>query len=186
MKKISTKTWILTGVMFVLTTLITWLLRVDIRVAEQTAGYWTMGDVAVYASAALLGGPLGALAAGLGGALADILAGQAIYAPASLIIKALMAFLCAFLLKRGNDRDWLYLVKTVGFCGGLMIVLYFVYDLVFRGNYLVAALGLPFNVLQLIASGVVAVPVLKILRRKSYDQAGLPAGTAETNRRQLK
>jgi len=66
-----------------------------------------------------------------------------------------------------------------------MIVLYFVYDLVFR-DYVMAALGLPFNVLQLVAGGVVAVPVLKFLRRKSYDQAGLPAGAAETNKRQLK
>lgn len=186
MKKIATRTWILAGILFVVTTLVTWLLRVDITIAEETAGYWTIGDAAVYASAALLGGPLGALASALGSALADILAGQAIYAPASFVIKGLMALLTCFLLKRGESRDWLYLVKIVGIAGGMMTLLYFLYDLVLRGNYTMAALGLPFNLLQLIAGGVLGVPVLKFLRRPSYEKAPATMPGDEIPKRQLK
>ncbi len=184
MRRPDNKSLILAAVMTVATLLLTWLIRVDIVISEQTAGYWTMGDVGVYLSAALLGGPWGALCAAVASALADIIVGQAIYAPASLILKAAMALLCARLLKRG--RDWAQLARTIGICGVVMVLGYFFYDLVIRGNYLIAALGLPFNLLQVLASGLVTVPVLKLLGGPSYEEKGAAFGPTSTNKRQLK
>lgn len=56
-----------------------------------TKGYVNLGDVMVLTSVWLIGSPWGVAAAGIGSAMADLLTGYAYYAPATLIIKALMA-----------------------------------------------------------------------------------------------
>ena len=52
-------------------------------------GYVNLGDAGVYLCALLLPGGLGALAAGVGAALADLILGWAVYAPVTLLIKGL-------------------------------------------------------------------------------------------------
>ena len=54
-------------------------------------GYFNLGDICVILSAYFIGPIYGAVAAGVGTAIADILMGYVTYAPATLIIKALMA-----------------------------------------------------------------------------------------------
>lgn len=62
-------------------------------------GYVNLGDCAVLLGAWVLGPVWGGAAAGLGCMLADVLNGWAAYAPATLVIKFLMA-VCAALLAR--------------------------------------------------------------------------------------
>ena len=62
--------------------------------------YLNAGDAAVYASAYILGPVGGAIVSGVGSALADVLHGSPIYAPVTLVIKALMGLVCGLLLKR--------------------------------------------------------------------------------------
>ena len=59
-------------------------------------GYVNIGDSAVLLCAYAAGGLFGALAAGAGCAIADITLSFALYAPATFVIKAAMAF-CAYL-----------------------------------------------------------------------------------------
>jgi uncharacterized membrane protein len=158
MKKYDNKTLILAAVMFVVILLMTWLLRMDIPYEGKQAGYWTLGDVGIYITAALLGGPWAALCAAVGSALADIIVGQAVYAPASLVVKALWR-LCSYRTQSAGTH-FLHLIKSVAYAGGVMVLGYFLYDLIIRGDYVLAAIGLPFNILQVIASGLIAVPVL--------------------------
>ena len=65
-------------------------------------GYVNLGDAGVYLCAFLLPGGFGALAAGLGAALADLILGWATYAPATFLIKGLTALLAGLLLRRGK------------------------------------------------------------------------------------
>lgn len=74
----------------------------------------------------LLGPIYGTIAAGLGPALADIFSGYVVYAPATFVIKALMALvaylsgncfrapdmphLCQRRMRRGRDGTWLLFV----------------------------------------------------------------------------
>jgi uncharacterized membrane protein len=188
MKKYDNKTLILAAVMFVVILLMTWLLRMDIPYEGKQAGYWTLGDVGIYITAALLGGPWAALCAAVGSALADIIVGQAVYAPASLVVKALMALVFVSHAKRGNS--FLHLIKSVAYAGGVMVLGYFLYDLIIRGDYVLAAIGLPFNILQVIASGLIAVPVLFLMGGKTYRQGsgffGRKDDFSKTPKRQLK
>ncbi|HOF94530.1 MAG TPA: ECF transporter S component [Clostridia bacterium] len=182
MKNIETKTLILALVMLVVVVLMSALLRIDIKYQEQVSGYWTLGDVGVYLSAVLIGGPLGALVSGLGSALSDIFVGQAIYAPASLVIKAVMAFVFSLYIKK-RERAVITLIKGLCLCGGIMVAGYFVYDLLIRGNYVLAAIGLPFNLLQLIGAGLVSLPVLLLAGGKTYAKED---ASSTLTQRQLK
>lgn len=56
-------------------------------------GYINLGDCIVLLCGWLLSPAYGAAAAGIGSAMADILSGYAYYAPATLVVKALMALL---------------------------------------------------------------------------------------------
>lgn len=68
-----------------------------------TKGYWNVGEVGVYL-AAFIGGPIvGAVAGGIGSALADIFLGYAYYAPGTLIIKGVEGYVAGFLFWRMKD-----------------------------------------------------------------------------------
>lgn len=169
MKKLDTRKLVMILVMFVITLLLSWLPAITYPMqGTQPGGYWNLGDVGLYLSAALLGGPWGAIIAALGAAIADLIRAQAIYAPATLVIKALMALLFAWYIKQGSTV--LHLIKGVGYCGGLMTLLYFLYDLILRGNYQIAAIGLPLNLLQVIASGIITAPLLFLLGGRDYRE----------------
>ena len=65
-------------------------------------GYVNLGDAGVFLCACLLPGGLGALAAGVGAALADLILGWAMYAPVTLLIKGLTALLAGLALRRAT------------------------------------------------------------------------------------
>ena len=77
----------MTGMLTALTVVATLV----IQIPTPTKGYIHLGDTIVNLSAWLLGPACGAAAAGLGSALADLIAGYSVYAPATLLIKAGMA-----------------------------------------------------------------------------------------------
>lgn len=64
-----------------------------------TGGYVNLGDGVLLAGAFLLPTGLGVAAAGIGSMLADLLAGYMVYAPGTLIVKGLSAFIAAALFR---------------------------------------------------------------------------------------
>ncbi len=67
---------------------------------QATAGFFNIGEFGVYL-AALTGGPIvGAIAGGIGSALADIYLGYTHYAPISLVVKGLEGFIVGLLVQR--------------------------------------------------------------------------------------
>ncbi len=84
------------GLFTALTTVATMI----IQVPSPTGGYVNAGDALVLLGAFILGPWWGAAAAGLGSALADLLAGYVLYAPATLVIKFLMALTAGIILKK--------------------------------------------------------------------------------------
>lgn len=76
----------LTSVFAALIAMLTSQIRIPTGINE---GYLHFGDAMIYLAACSLPLPYGLLAASIGGALADILADAAVWAPATAIIKAL-------------------------------------------------------------------------------------------------
>ena len=82
-----------------------------------THGYFNLGETMVYTFALLFGPRVGLIAGGIGSALADLLTGYVIYAPGTLVIKAIEGFLVGILsrfLIRYGKRVWKPLSIVLG------------------------------------------------------------------------
>ena len=78
-----------------------------LQVPSPTGGYMNLGDAVVILGAFLLGPAYGAVAGGVGPAMADLLSGYAVYVPATLVIKAVMALTAAGLYRALRKRGLL-------------------------------------------------------------------------------
>lgn len=122
--------------------------------SPATNGYFNLGDCFVILSGMLLGPLYGALAAGLGSALADILSGYVQYAPATFVIKAVMALAVYFVIKAFKDKAHHISRLTAAFTAEAIMVLgYFGYEAVVLGYGIAAAGSIFSNVMQ----GVVGI-----------------------------
>ena len=70
---------------------------VIIQIPSPMQGYLNLGDCFVLLAGWLLGPIYGGLGAGIGSMLGDLLTGYGIYAPATFLIKALMAVVASLL-----------------------------------------------------------------------------------------
>ena len=140
-----------------------------VKVPSPTGGYMNLGDTVVLLGGYLLGPAWGALAGSIGPALADVLLGSPIYAPATLVIKAGMAALAA-----GKGRGPLGLAAC-GIVGELpMVVGYWLYDALLLGSAAGAAAGIPSNLVQA-AFGIAASTLLAAaLGRSAYVRREFP------------
>ena len=69
----------------------------------SSTGFFNIGEAFVYL-AALVGGPVvGALAGGIGAAMADMVLGYGIFAPATLVLKGLEGFTVGVIYHKGKD-----------------------------------------------------------------------------------
>ena len=98
-----------------------------ITIPLPASGFFNTGDIFVLLSGWLLGPLFGAVAAGIGSALADVLAGYALYAPATFFIKgidALIAYLVWAILKKLIKKDRLDFLPRLlsAVCGELFMV----------------------------------------------------------------
>ena len=144
-----------------------------IKVPSPTGGYMNLGDTAVLLGGYMLGPAWGALAGGIGPALADVLLGAPLYAPATLVIKALMAALAAVCYQAWGKRPAGLVV--CGLVGETPMVLgYWLYDALLLGTLSGAAAGIPSNLVQA-AFGIAASSLLAAaLRRSAYLRREFP------------
>lgn len=128
--------------------------------SPATNGYFNLGDCFVILSGLLLAPAYGALAAGLGSALADILAGYIQYAPATFIIKALMALSVYFVIKLFKGRLSFGSKLCAGFAAETIMVLgYFSYEAVVLKYGFAAAGSIFSNVMQGVVGIIAALAI---------------------------
>ncbi len=133
-----------------------------IQIPNGIGGYFNLGDCIVLLSGWMLGPIYGALAAGIGSMLADIFSSYVIYAPATFIIKALMAVVAYYTLRKGFLR-----AVFSGICAEFLMILgYFVFEGALLYNFGTAALAIATNALQGIAGVVCAVLLKEFIDRK--------------------
>ena len=128
-----------------------------------TKGYFNFGDIVIFIIALTFGPTVGGLAGGLGSSLSDALSvGSSIYAPFTLIIKGLEGYVAGYLAFRGfrGRLGIAWVMASVVMVGG-----YFVAESLAIVGYPVSLFDVPFNVLQVVAGGVIGVPVSQFLRR---------------------
>lgn len=119
------------------------------------SGYVHFGDALIYICAGIIGGPWAILAGAIGEGLADLVGGYAVYAPATIIVKALIALPFIFAAK---NNDKLLNVKSalMTIPAGLITVGgYFIADLIIDKSY--AIVDIPGNVIQAVGSAVIYI-----------------------------
>lgn len=131
-----------------------------------TNGYVNIGDTLVLLCAWLLGNPYGALAAGIGSALADLLSGYPAYIPGTAAIKFLMAFVAAIIYAgfgRKNVHNAASYVISSAAAEIIMIAGYFLYESTILGYGLAAAASIGSNAIQGITCMVLANALIHVL-----------------------
>lgn len=163
---------VLTAMFMALTCIATMIIKVP---TIGTNGYVNIGDSMVLLSAWMLGNPYGAIAAGVGSGLADLLAGYGSYVPGTTIIKFAMAFV-AYLLytsleKAIHNKFVAYIVSGV-VAEIVMVVGYFLYEATLLGYGIGAAASIPSNIVQgvtcLILGFLLVNALMKIPYIKNY------------------
>lgn len=136
-----------------------------LTIPSPTGGYMNLGDTVVILGAYLLGPWWGGAAGAIGSMLADLMAGYALYAPATLLIKGTMAFLAALLYRFLGRKG-----RVIVLCGLLaetvMVFGYWFYDALLLGSLSGAAAGLPSNLMQAVF-GLAASTALTLALKKS-------------------
>lgn len=157
------KLLVMTGLMAALSCMATMVLRVP----SPTGGYMNLGDTVVLLGAYLLGPLYGAAAGGIGSMMADILSGYAVYAPATLVIKAIMALVAGWLYRALREKTGGVLLT--GIVGEIpMVVGYWLFDALLLGSFAGSAAGLPSNFVQASFGIAVSTLLALALRKSSY------------------
>ncbi len=150
------------------TILVTALIRVDMPFTytlgsqQVSAGvYATLGDACIYVSVLMLGAPWGVIVSALGAALADLVVGSKLFIIGSLIIKSAMAlFVAAFALK---CDDWKKCLVVAGMTEAIMVLGYFVYDLLIVREFVVAGLAFLTDLAQGVVCGAAGAVILRYM-----------------------
>lgn len=133
--------------------------------SPATGGYVNLGDCFVLTAGIFLGGG-GVLAAGLGSALADLLAGYAQYAPVTFVIKAAMALVACGIYKALAKKTKIGAVILGGVSAeALMVLGYFAYEAVILKYGMAAAGSIVPNIVQGVAGVAAATAVCSALNK---------------------
>lgn len=130
-----------------------------------TNGYINLGDCIVILAGWMLGGVYGAAAGGIGSMLADLIPGYASFAPGTLVIKALMAFVACVAYKAlAGVNGFVARLLSAVFAEAVMVFGYFLYEATALG-YGIGALGaIPGNLVQAVGGIVISVLVMELIK----------------------
>ncbi len=153
-------------VMSALIAALTCVATMIIKIPSPLNGYINLGDCVVLAAGWMLSPIYAFFSAGIGSALADLLSGYATYAPATFVIKGLMA-LIAFGGFKLLHKKWGNLsAKTVsGVVAEIVMILgYFVFE-GFLYGFAPSAVNIPANAVQGVAGLIVGILLVKIFEK---------------------
>ncbi|MBQ6555387.1 MAG: ECF transporter S component [Firmicutes bacterium] len=134
-------------------------------------GYANAGDSVVVITGIILGPFWGAMAAGIGSALADLVLGYSIYIPATLVIKAFMGFLVGWVYKKANTQDnkkrlIIMITVTIIIAELIMTAGYLLFESIIYSSFATAMLALGGNALQGLVNAVISVTVFNVFEKQ--------------------
>ena len=137
-----------------------------IKIPSPLKGYLNLGDCVVLAAGWMLSPVYGFLAAGIGSALADIFSGYVLYAPATFLIKGLMAVTVYYGFQTMHRKIGEFTARLLGGMAAeiLMIMGYFWFESILYGVG-VAILNIPANAIQGTAGLLLGVTLVKALKK---------------------
>ena len=137
-----------------------------IKIPSPLKGYLNLGDCVVLTAGWVLSPLYGFLAAGLGSALADVFSGYAIYAPATFLIKGLMALTAWYIYKALYKKIKISVSRIIsGFVAEVIMVLgYYVFE-GFMYGFAESFVNVPANAVQGAAGLILGFVLIKIFEK---------------------
>ena len=141
-----------------------------IKIPSPLQGYLNLGDGIVLIAGWMLSPAYGFLAAALGSALADVLSGYFVYAPATFVIKGVMALLaiCVFKLLNKKINDLLSRIISGIAAETLMVLGYFLFE-GFLYGFVPSLVNIPANAVQGVAGILLGVILIKIFQKSKIS-----------------
>ena len=141
-----------------------------IKIPSPLNGYINLGDCVVLAAGWLLSPVYGFLSAGIGSALADLLSGYATYAPATFVIKGLMALVAFYGFKLLHNKLGKITAQIIaGFIAEIIMILgYFVFE-GFLYGFAPSVVNIPANSVQGVAGLIAGILLVKIFEKSKIS-----------------
>ena len=139
-----------------------------IQIPTPSKGYLNLGDSIVNIAAWMLGPYYGGAAAGLGSAIADLISGYALYAPATLVITAGMAVVSWFAFTSVSKRFPSLPSRIFAAAAAelVMVVGYALFEVIIYQNVYTGVIGIPANILQGTVGAAVSVVIYEFILKK--------------------
>jgi len=150
------------GIMGALTTIATMIFVFPI---PATSGYFNLGDTIVMITSLTFGPVVGAIAGGLGSGLADLLGGWYNWVIFTTIIKGIEGYVTGTIIRSSSQRNLQNVIIAWAVGGALMVLGYFIVQ-VFMYGLGAAIVEAPFNLVQMLASGVIGIPISQGLKSR--------------------
>lgn len=137
-----------------------------IKIPSPLKGYINLGDCIVLIAGWLLSPAYGFASAGIGSALADIFSGYAMYAPATFVIKGLMAIIACLSFKGIHKKfgDTVSRVISALLAEFVMVAGYFIFEGFIYG-FVPSAVNILPNAIQGAAGLVIGILLIKIFEK---------------------
>lgn len=147
---------------------LTCVVTMMIKIPSPLKGYLNLGDSIVLLSGWVISPFYAFFAAGIGSALADLFLGYTIYAPATFVIKGVMAVVAAFgyrLLRKRMGSGASRIVSGIT-SQAIMVSGYFLYELCLYGLS-IAVINVPGSVVQGFAGLVAGLVLIHIFKKNN-------------------
>ncbi len=122
-----------------------------------TQGFVNLGDGVIFLGLLILGWKYGAIAAGIGAALGDILSGYAVWAPWTLIIKIAMILVAGLIIEKSPAKNNWIIIMAMSLGGIVMMGGYYLAEGIMYGNFITPIVALPWNGGQIIVGIIMAM-----------------------------
>lgn len=139
-----------------------------VKIPSPLKGYLNLGDCVVLVSGWVLSPLYGFMAAGIGSALADIFSGYIIYAPATFVIKGVMALAAYFVFKALNRKLKAFYSRVIGgiIAEIIMVLGYFLFEGALY-SFVASVVNIPTNAMQGVLGLILGIVLVKIFDRSN-------------------
>ena len=139
-----------------------------IKLPSPLGGYINLGDCIVLLCGWVLGPVYAFMAAGIGSALADIFSGYVLYAPATFVIKGLMALLACAIFASLSKKIKPFSARLLGAIAAEIVMIggYFVFEGFIYG-FAPSLVNIPANAVQGIAGIIIGMMLITLFEKQN-------------------
>ncbi|MTI49650.1 MAG: ECF transporter S component [Firmicutes bacterium] len=163
----NTKDIVVSGLLIALVFISTYFIQFHLPLSLNSGGLVHLGNTMLFSIAIVFGKKKGAVAGAFGMGLFDIIAGWALWAPCTFIVRGVQGYLIG-LIANGNDRKGnsvVWNIVAISISSAWMIAGYFIYNIALYQNWAAALSSIPGDVLQTVIGIILGLPLVSALKR---------------------